>query len=342
MSLILAACQASVPQSGPSGSPMLTAAPTPSFSDEPAPSVTPAPEPQPAAWTELAFDGRVVSVRAGPDGFVAVGADSAEGAPTAWTSPDGTTWSAHEVPDPNAALREEGFVGSVMGQLARWGDTTFSFGTIVGAADGRGVIAWRSRDGTAWEVIESQSELFRDGYFVGRLIAHDDGLVAIEHRFAQYTDRIWTWTPATSWMVGPFSDPNDLSSRTLLNDIAWDGQRFVAVGGPYSGDHEAQPVGGVWVSSDAQTWAAAAPAELAEATLERVVPIAGGGFLVTGTIAEGPMAWRSTDGNDWQAVDLPTDPGVEGIRVFATDEALLALGFAPDRTLVWRSLDGVG
>lgn len=62
------------------------------------------------------------------------------------------------MPDPNPELREtDGFIGSVMGPMAKWGDTWFSFGTVIGCCDGRGVLAWRLTDGGAWEVIESQS-----------------------------------------------------------------------------------------------------------------------------------------------------------------------------------------
>ncbi len=346
MLLVLAACGGSgtSPESLRSAdqTPSTTPVATASGSDvpSPGPSVR-APTPVPAlAFTEQPFDGTPVAILAGADGWVAVGA-SETGAPAAWTSSDALAWTAHAVPDPNPELREtDGFIGSVMGPIAKWGDTWFSFGTVIGCCDGRGVLAWRSNDGQAWEVIESRSPLFTDGYYVQQVLAHDDGLLAREVGFAVPSSRIWSWTPEASWVASDLGGTGEGSAPVHLTGLAWDGERFVAVGAPFRG-HDAPPTGGVWVSMDGNRWETIDVPAMSSAELGSVVAVPGGGFLAIGEHDGLTVAWGSADGDIWEARSLPEDAGLAASHVFAAGDVLLALGFGDDRTAAWISSDGI-
>lgn len=292
-------------------------------------------------FSEQRFDGVPVAILADMGRWVAVGA-SETGAPTAWTSTDAVAWTPHAVPDPNAALREQdGFVGSVMGPMAKWGDTWFSFGTVIGCCDGRGVLAWRSTDGQAWEVIESESALFTDGYYVEQLLAHDDGLLAREIGFPLYSSRTWFWTPESSWMPSDLGDFEQGRSPVLLTGLAWDGERFVALGGPFRGDYDAPPTGGVWVSVDGRDWEAIEVPSMSTTELGSVVAVPDGGFLTIGQEDGVPVAWASADGRTWEARSLPEDAGLAASHFFEAGDVLIALGFADDRTAAWISSDGI-
>ena len=301
-----------------------------------------APSPLPAlVFTEQPFQGNPVAILADAGGWVAVGA-SETGAPAAWTSSDAVKWTPHPVPDPNAEMREkDGFIGSVMGPMAKWGDTWFSFGTVIGCCDGRGVLAWRSTDGQAWEVIQSESPLFTDGYYVQQLVAHDGGLVAREIGFPLYSSRAWSWTPEDSWVASDLGGFEDGASPVLLTGLAWDGQRFVAVGGPFRGDYDAPPTGGVWLSLDGKRWETTEVPTMSTAQLDSLVALRGGGFLAIGQQDGVPVAWGSADGRTWEARSLPEDAGLAATQVFQAGDALLALGFGDDRTAAWISVDGL-
>jgi hypothetical protein len=236
---------------------------------------------------------------------------------------------------------QDGFVGSVMGPMARWGDTWFSFGTVIGCCDGRGVLAWRSTDGQQWEVIKSDSPLFTDGYYVQQLLAHDDGLLAREIGFPDYSSRAWSWTPEDSWMPSDLGDFDQGRTPVLLTGLAWDGERFVSVGGDFHGDYDQPPMGGVWVSEDGRDWESRDVPSMSNAELDSVVAVPGGGFLAIGRDDGVPVAWGSADGRTWEARSLPEDTGLAASHVFEAGDVLIALGFGDDRTAAWVSRDGL-
>jgi hypothetical protein len=341
--LLLAACGSpgASPESSPSAdqTPRTTPSATAPGSDNP--SSEPSATASTLVFTEQPFEGNPVAILADADQWVAVGA-SEDGAPTAWTSSDAVTWTPRAVPDPNPALREvDGFVGSVMGPMAKWGDTWFSFGTVIGCCDGRGVLAWRSTDGQTWEVIESQSPLFTDGYYIQQLVAHDDGLVAREIGFPVWSSRVWSWTPQDSWTASDLGDFDHGRTPLLLTGMAWDGERLVAVGGPFRGDYDAPPIGGVWVSPDGKRWEAIEVPSMSTAELGSVVAVPGGGFLATGQQDSVVSAWGSADGRTWEARSLPEVAGLTASHVVEAGDVLVALGFAEDRTAAWVSSDGI-
>jgi hypothetical protein len=211
------------------------------------------------------------------------------------------------------------------------------------------VYGWRSADGTDWEVIESDSPLFEQGYLVRELAVGDPALVAVEIQFAELAGRIWRWTEDASWVeVTPGVGSGELSG-IQPNDVIWSEDRFVAVGTHGDPGDRAAAVGASWVSDDGETWQeSAASTELEGVWLTAVAPLAGGGFAAVGyeespTVGEqvAPVAFSSPDGLAWSAVDsafvdtrwLPQD-------LVEVDGGLVALGASGEGVVVWVTDDG--
>lgn len=282
------------------------------------------------------INGRVWSVMADGDSFVAVGS-RADGAPAAWTSADGWSWHEHAVPEPNAEIRDidpSGYLGSTMGGLVKWGDTIFSFGTLIGPADGRGVVAWRSHDGATWEVIESTSALFTRGYAITGVVAADDGLLALEHGFAWPSGRTWRWRPETSWVAGWNGD-----GRVSLHNAAWDGSRFVMIGSLFCDDYA--EMGGIWTSVDGDAWTDVTPPQAHDLRMDYVIAMPGGGFIVRGSGADAVVAWRSDDGRSWSRMTLPEDAGSAAGNLMTLGQQLVATYVGDDHARAWLSHDGL-
>ena len=168
-------------QAGP-GSSVESPQPTESETSSPQPGPSEAAGPPAIAWGDPApFDGQPAEILVDGETWIAVGWSSERG-PGAWTSNDGTSWAAAEVVDPQP---DDTFRGAGLGPTVRLGDTLLSYGTFVGCCDGRGIHAWRSADGTSWDVLESDSPLFETGYVINELVVGDPALVAVEGRFAQ-------------------------------------------------------------------------------------------------------------------------------------------------------------
>ena len=192
--LTFAACTAQPATTGGLGS----EAPSPSArAAEPTPSLAPtisataepseATGPPQIAWSDSEpFDGNPNGIFDDGGTWVVGGWAAARG-PGAWTSTDAVTWTSADVPDPQP---DDIFTGSGLGPIVRVGDSLLSYGTFVGCCDGRGVLGWRSPDGTAWEVIASDSPLFEHGYLVVGLANGDPALVAIELRYGERAGRV--------------------------------------------------------------------------------------------------------------------------------------------------------
>jgi hypothetical protein len=301
------------PASGGSTEPPATASAKPSVaaraSAEPQPSE--AAGPLSLTWEEpVPFAGQPAELIADEDRWVAVGW-ATEGGPAAWTSTDAELWEDADVADPQP---DDTFRGAGLGPTVRLGDSLLSFGTFIGCCDGRGVHGWRSADGTSWEVIESDSPLFEQGYLVRELAVGDPALVAVEIQYAEYSGRIWRWTEDTSWVEVTPGAASGEPSGIQPHDVVWSEDRFVAVG--QRGDpanFDQPPVGTSWVSEDGESWEESpASAELEGVRLTAVAPLAGGGFAALGyqespTAGEQvvPVAFTSPDGLAWSAVDTP-------------------------------------
>lgn len=350
--MVLTACAA--PATTPSTPASDAASPSESPTATSSPSELPSPpEPsQPAgpptiAWEEpTAFDGVALEVIADGDTWVAVGR-ALERGPAAWTSSDARTWARAEVVDPQP---DDTFPGSTLGPTVRLGESLLSFGTFIGCCDGRGVLGWRSTDGMSWEVIQSDSPLFRTGYLVTGLAVGDPALVAIEGGYSGYSGRIWRWTEETSWIEAtPGTAGTDQPSGIQFEDVLWAEGRFVAVGS--RGDPlGAGPVTATsWTSSDGETWEESMPvAELADALLLQVAARPGGGFVALGLddgarygVNGDPVAFTSPDGLAWTPAEAPSaEPVARPVEILSVDGGLVAIGSRAD-TVIWTSADGL-
>lgn len=350
--LVLAGCgggavessSADAPGSVEPSAPPPSAEPSPQPSEDPAP--TEAPGPLTVAWDEARpFDGQPAELFVDGDTWIAAGWATERG-PAAWTSSDGQTWARASVPDPQP---DDIFRGSGLGPIARLGDSLLSFGTFIGCCDGRGVIGWRSADGTSWEVIESNSPLFEQGYLVRGLAAGDEALVAAEVQYAEFGGRIWRWTEATSWVDTTPGTGSGLPSGLQPNDVAWTEDGFVVVGTRGDSAYAEPPVGASWVSADGLTWQeSAATPELEGVRLVAVAPLPAGGYLSLG-YADGPipdyamvpLAFTSPDGSAWTAVEnLFGESRWRPEDLVITDDGLIAFGSSDGNTVAWATNDG--
>lgn len=347
VSLVLASCaggpassveSSSTPADDPSATPAAVgAAPTAS---EPDPSTS---SPLTIAWEPSErFDGQVTEVYADGDTWIAGGWDAANG-PVAWTAADATTWVPSDVENQQP---DETFGGPRLGPMTRFGDSLLSFGTMIGAGDGRGVYGWRSTDGTSWEAIESASPLFVNGYFVHEVAAGDPALVAVESQFALDAGRLWTWTEATSWVETTPGALSGGSAGIQPLDVVWSDDRFVAVGARGDPEFREPPTGTSWVSTDGRTWEESVPGEAERGIVfTSVAPLPAGGFAALGSVvmpgsaADGTMhAFTSSDGGSWTAAPEPLGAGyVASADLVEVPGGLVAFG----NQAVWTTQDGI-
>lgn len=338
----------------PSASALVTGSSAPSDSPTTSASASATAEPSvPAgpptiAWDEPApFDGAPAELMADGDTWVAVGWATERG-PGAWTSTDAIAWERADVVDPQP---DDMFRGSGLGPAVRLGDTLLSYGTFVGCCDGAGVLAWRSADGTSWDVLESDGPLFETGYIVNELVVGDTALVAVEGRYAAFTGRIWRWTEGTSWVeTTPATAGTDQSSGMITSDVTWAGGRFVVVGSRGDPATGLSIAGVSWTSSDGENWEESAPGpELEDVDLLQVAPMPGGGFVVLGINDAanfgrdgGSVAFTSPDGLAWTPVEMPASgQGTHPTEIVVVDGGLVAIGSgAGATTIVWSSADG--
>ena len=313
----------------------------------PSPSIGASPEasdpasPITIAWEPSEpFDGQVTEVYADGDTWIAGGFDAADG-PAAWTAADARTWVRSTVEN---LQPDETFGGPRLGPMTRLGDSLLSFGTMIGAGDGRGVFGWRSAVGTSWEAIESASPLFVNGYFVHEIAAGDPALVAVESQFALDAGRLWTWTEATSWVETTPGASGEASSGIQPLDVVWSEDRFVAVGARGDPEFREPPTATSWVSTDGRTWEESVPGDAERGIIFlAVAPLPAGGFAALGSVAtpgSGPDAtftFTSPDGLEWTAAPEPLDAAVGNADLVVVPGGLVALGGRS----TWTTRDGI-
>ena len=323
-------------------------------SDSAAPSASATAEPsEPAgpptiAWEAPApFDGEPWELLVDGDTWLALGWATERG-PGAWTSSDAITWERAEVVDP---MPDDLFRGSGLGPAVRLGDTLLSYGTFIGCCDGRGILAWRSADGSSWDVLESDSPLFQTGYIVNELVVGDPALVAVEGRYSAFSGRIWRWTEDTSWVeTTPGTAGTQDPSGVTTSDVIWADGRFVVVGSRGDPATGGSITGTSLMSTDGETWQESAPTpELADVDLLQVAPMPGGGFVALGVSDAanfgrdgGTVAFTSPDGLAWTPAEMPSlGPATRPEEIIVVDGGLVAVGTEGGHTtIVWSSTDG--
>jgi len=243
-----------------------------------------------SVWNRMADDADVLggegdqfmhSVIQTPELAVAVGESAGEAA--AWVSRDGSLWERAEIHDDSAGTGAE---PSTMNDVAIAGDT---FVAVGGAGIDLGPAVWLSADGVAWDrLLDSmageQSGFSTDESAMSPMTAvgaSEHGLVAIGTRLLHDDDPtqtalttggpiVWTSADGYEWQLLessflPLTDQQETSpyaylkrrSPVLLEDVAWDGDRMLAIGG-YELELSANDIPSfvtLWTSADGgSTW----------------------------------------------------------------------------------------
>jgi hypothetical protein len=131
----------------------------------------------------------------------------------------------------------------------------------------------------------------------------------------------------------------------ITGPVAFDGQRYVALGVESGGDaYGPQNNGAAWVSTDLSHWAKA-PAQVSfgGASL-RAIAAGANGFVAIGTGQTGGVALvTSSDGLQWTRVEDPNTFPPEVSEATAIDEmdgGFVIVGRTGDQPAVWTSRDG--
>jgi hypothetical protein len=242
-------------------------------------------------------DSRMLDVRLGHTGFVAVGRDA--GSAAVWLSPDGRGWTHAEVADGDGA--EFRAVTSWRGGFAAIGATEDKDGEGVETAG-----IWTSADGRAWEMLAPGSGL--DGTTNSITAALDRRLVVAGERLdenGEWGAGVWISDDGVEWTVA--TDP--ALAWSGIRDVLSVADELVAVG--YTRSEVGLRAPAAWQSFDGLTWQAL---ELPGASESRDVFLTSigpreGGFAAVGSGPNGSVAvWTTSDLSDWSLIE-----GVDGL-----------------------------
>jgi len=303
----------------------------PSGDLHPAATITPAPTPTPAGytprpvetpapatnWTGLSSIANLATGPAGATsitrwtrGYIAIrDASTQDGTLTAWTSPDGTTWT--KIPD--------GTFGShPTAEAAQDGDQ------VVLATWGGSVGVWASTDGLHW----SQAAISGPPIGGRGMAGTSAGVVALMD------------DPQNTL----FSDMgNSVILNTGINSfhgIAVAGHRWVIVGQGSGTNPATGPA--AWSSDDGVSWSQAFVESAPGVSLAKVV--AGrDGFVALGSgpaADSAPTLWTSPDGQAWHR-DSGDLPNLRSVSFTGDGTHILGFGVGSSGKFeVWASLDG--
>jgi hypothetical protein len=298
------------------------------------------------AWTE----GPSI-VAAGPGGVVAVGGGN--GGPLAiWHSDDGLTWST--VPDQPALYAEDGLFEHVAAVIAD-GDGWFAVGgesiTSVTTPLVRAVVL-TSADGIRWTREPDSAALDRaemtgvvrgpESYLaVGNALADQTGERS-SLRPATWTSpdgRTWTRQSAPPAFDMPAASGGGEPVDLVLEGVAFQGERFVAVGGVDR--HDGRPARALAWWSEGGAWTPVETGAIPDVSRLAIKGLAGG-FAITGGPAAGCSAgtWISSDSSAWIcAGDGPPFAGYVVVGVAASPGFEVRVGYRladPPVGAAWR------
>jgi hypothetical protein len=331
------------PSATPGGSllPSATAAP----SDSPAPS-TPAPTAPPqaaisgVAWDDTAgtIDGSVYRVTAEGGLFYALGSLDFDSA-AVWSSSDGSTWRAFELPFPSEWGPEPGSVlasnmASVDGRLVVVGTVSIN--------DYLEPVVWESTDGIEWQEVDS-GDFRLDAFNVLDVSAGPAELVAITHEYGAGSGSAWrsadggrTWTEHTL--------PGDAPTATVVVGTT----RGYLIGGAVGESYDAEVTSSprIWHSPDGtgSSWQPASVEGSGGRGMVDQLAIDGSGrWVAIGTLNGRVVAWQSVDrGLSWAVVadlGVPDGSGRSGFRVVGAPDGFVAVS-GSDPAVTWTSVDG--
>jgi len=311
--------------------------------------------PVPIEMLVVAADGRLVgsgnAYLPGPNG-------EAVNVAATFVSVDGVSWRMAVIDDGLG----QGEMSMLMG-IAAGPAGLLAYGSVCCQTDVR--TAWHSTDGLTWRRLELAGFDPETDYWMS-VTGAPGGWIAVVSNGSR--SRLIGSVDGATWRL-----------------ITIDGEPTTVATGRgafYAAGHDRTPDGGydgaLWTSSDGVTWTRIATAEPAfvnedDVDLFDVVPFAGGLFArgITAPVEDrerceemaavasveprppvafscawgNPMAWASTDGTSWTAVDVDMVDGSD----FALDRAVAGgpglVGLATDdmwrETVVWVSADGL-
>jgi hypothetical protein len=221
------------------------------------------------------------------------------GAPKAWTSPDGSTWTP-------VALRATGPYGDrgALVSAACRGTEVVAVGTATGGVHGSPRVSiWRSRAAASWTQLELPVELFGgpSAGSVDRVVAGPGGWVVTGHRISPTTKlrgaAVWLSSDGNHFQLVD-DDPELRSARDVSTTV------YDAAPGPKGGwvlvgaaGSATAPTPAAWESPDGRTWGRVRVAANGSGAIERVLRYPGWGLLAVGRdiAADVAYAWRASE-----------------------------------------------
>ena len=178
---------------------------------------------------------------------------------------------------------------------------------------------YSSEDGASWQAIASK--VIEGGGFNGRIMKSEGKYIAFSYCLGA-NGGIYTSLDAVNWHAAYIDQ-----ATYLFSDGAWDGERFIAIGGKFGGGVMAE-------SSDLETWKSAT---FGDATPNFWSAAWGGGKVVAvGEYEYGGAIFTSDDGKEWTR----RDPGVNTwlMKVIWDGHQFIAVGYFG---IIMTSPDGI-
>jgi hypothetical protein len=221
-------------------------------------------------------------------GLVAVGYVYPGWHPTAWTSPDGRSWTLQPIADTEFTFPVAMAVGADGGIVA------------VGRS-GSSPLAWTSSDGTAWR--PHPVATLGDGTVAERMTAvvpTPDGFIAGGSVGPELLDRharFWRSTDGVTWQ--PVADDAAAFANAEVRAIARLGDEYVATG--VTGSVQEITGSVAWTSSDGVSWNRVDAPALAAGRAVALANAPSGGLVAVGSdrTEDEALAWVSPDGRSW-------------------------------------------
>ena len=243
-------------------------------------------------------------------------------------SSDGMHWAAP------TAIDTAGFVGNIeISKIVEGPSGLLALGYPYGDTCGgpASVVAlWTSPDGRAWKGVSLPKD-FRTEQ-VHTIEGGSAGFIATASRNDGTSRALWTSSDGRTWTSRPLPK---VSSGTLVLDGAISFAGGFVLAGAVLGEGgcggPAHIHAATWSSADGARWARSAlPGSMTAANASMGMrAISDRVVVVTQTSPDGSklLAWTSTDGRTWTAVNAPSDPLT---RVLVTDGRHAALMMIPD------------
>lgn len=220
---------------------------------------------------------------------------------------------------------------------------------VLAGADADGPAVWISQDGFAWGrskvVINNQANRDAEFLSMGIVSGHGDELIALGHRrisdgnTVNWEAALWTSRDGgRNWEDAP---EGPVPAGTL--DVVAIDDGYVALGQGPNG------LPAVWTSPSGIDWTLVADASaFGEASVEALAvrdgQIVAVGARLTQTGPGMAMAWRSSDGVQWEPIVLSGDDSGNATDVIAADSGFVAVGSqigAVTGAVAWQSTDGI-